>query len=147
MRGRSAFLFSLAAVGWSALLLVGAFTFPVYDTEDSSGSAQLVNGKTIVVSDQSSEGGATLVDENGTGVVLVTAVPLVVVLLGASLLHRYCSRGSQWADSLAWALIVVLGLFSLIASASIGLFVLPAVLLLGISAALTRPPAHEPLGA
>jgi|1185.fasta_scaffold495118_2 hypothetical protein len=147
MRGRSAFLFSLAAVGWSVLLLVGAFTFPVYGTEDSSGAAQLVNGKEVVVSAQSSSGSATLVDENGTGVLLVTAVPLVVVLLGAWLLHRYCSRGSRWADSLAWALIVVLTLFSLIASASIGLFMLPAVLLLGISAALTRPPLAVPLGA
>ncbi len=59
-------------------------------------------------------------------------------------LHRKRSRGSRRFGDLAWWLVGLLGVFSLLAF-SIGPFVLPVVLLLGAAAALT-PVAALPGG-
>jgi hypothetical protein len=98
---------------WAALLLVGALTVPLYSD------------------------GTTLVEANGTGVLYAVAVPAGLALVAYAGLHLKCARGSAAGAGLATAAIVLLGIFTLLAMASIGLFVLPATLLLLVAARLT----------
>ena len=52
-------------------------------------------------------------------------------------LHRKCATGSALSAAGAWTAIAALALLAVLGAASIGLFVLPATLLLAFSAALT----------
>ena len=94
------------ALGASALLLF----VPVYDTDPP--------------------GGATLIDENGAGVIAVLAIPVAIAAAGIAL----NGRGRAVAAVLAGAF-VVLGSFT------VGLFYAPTAILLIIAAGRsTRPP-------
>ena len=128
-RGRWAFALTLAGFTWGVALVAGAFVVPVYGgLSISAGSS----GEQVTHSYSS-----TLVEENGLSALIPVAIPLVLAALVWFALHRRCSRGSRWGGPIAWSLVAVLGLFSLVAVWTIGLFVFPAVVLLGISAAVT----------
>lgn len=124
-RGRRAFWFSVAACGWSAALVVGAFTVPMYSSSSTSSS-----GVHIAAS-------MTLVQVNGLSVLIPVGVPLLIAVVVWAALHRKCSRGSNAAGAAAAVLVTVLTLGCLIALASIGLLVVPVALLLGCAVATT----------
>ena len=110
---------------WALALVAGAFFVPVYSGVDSGSAAGVVSTT------------STLVSVNGLGVLLPVALPALLVALVWLALHRKCSRGSSRSGQVAWTLIVLLGTFSVLAMFSIGLFVLPTVLLLAGAATLT----------
>jgi hypothetical protein len=127
-RGWIAFGLASAAVAYGALLFASVFFVPAYSGESC-----------IVRVDQRSDcvsTTATLVGVNGVGVLVAVALPLLAALAGWLLLHRQCATRSRTAGNLAWLVVVALLLFSFVTGFSIGLFVLPIALLLGVSAAL-----------
>jgi hypothetical protein len=117
-----AFWFSVAACGWSAALVAGAFIVPMY-----SSSATWASGVHIAES-------ITLVQVNGLLVLIPVGVPLLIALMVWTALHRKCSRGSDAAGAV---LVTVLSLGCLIGLASIGVLVIPVALLLGCAVAIT----------
>ena len=78
-----------------------------------------------------------MVAVNGLGVLVPVGIPLLISAFVWFALHRKCSRGGPIAEYLAWTLVTVLALGCLVAAASIGLLVVPVVLLLGRAAAIT----------
>jgi hypothetical protein len=124
-RGRRAFWLTIAGLAWSAALLAGAFVLPVYGSSGTSSTGL------------SWSGSSTLVAVNGVGVLIPVGIPLLISAFVWFALHRKCSCGGPVAGYLAWALVVVLALGCLVAAASIGLLIVPVVLLLGRAAALT----------
>ena len=111
------------ALAWSAGLLVGAVLAPVYQsqTETSAGAV--------------TQGSASLVEENGPGVLLVVGIPLVaVVIVGFELWRRRPPRG---AGPIAWTCAGLLAGVNLLAMLSIGPFIIPVTACLFI-ACVTR---------
>lgn len=105
-----------AATVWSAALLVVAMTAPLYETTsvDATTSSAGVGHVT-----QSS----TLIAENGSGVMLIMGIPLLVTIIVAVALW---TRGSRpGAGPVAWTLTCLLCVFNLLAMLTIGLFVIP----------------------
>jgi len=78
--------------------------------------------------------------ENGWWVVELLAGVAVVALLAFWALHVVCSKGSDRAARLATGCVVALGVFSFVSGFSIGLFVVPVVMLLTGSVLLTPRP-------
>jgi len=101
--------------------------------------------------DTASEGGvistttATLVRVNGYWVLLPVCVPLALAVGAWVGLHLRCSRGSRLGTSLGLSAAGLLAVFAVVASASIGIFVVPTALLLILGAALT--PDGQPASA
>lgn len=124
-QGRQAFWLTSAGVAWSAALVGGAFTLPVYSSSATSSTGANVSGS------------LTLVAVNGLGVLVPVGIPLLISALVWFALHRKCSRGGPFAGYLAWLLVVVLALGCVVAAASIGLLIVPVALLLGRAAAIT----------
>src|SRR4051812_36565823 len=124
-RGRWAFGLTALGVAWALALIPIAFLVPVYDGEISSSSGAVTSTS------------ATLVAENGTGVLVAVALPLAFALLASLALHRKCTRASAGAGVAAWWLVGVLLVFCLLGAASIGVFVVPVALTLAGAAALT----------
>ena len=115
---------------WSVALVVGALTAPGY--AESSGAAG-AEGEPVAV--EGSE--ATLVEVNGTGVLVVVGTPLAAtVVVVALLLLRGRHRGFGYA---AWAVVALLAGFAVVGLLSIGMFVLPAVVALAVAVAASRP--------
>ncbi len=79
--------------------------------------------------------GLTLVDANGPGVAVVLAIPLAVTILVGCLLLR---RRRRWALPVAWTLTGLLAVFTLLAMASIGLFVVPVTACLIVACGTAR---------
>ena len=124
-RGRLAFELTVGAVAWGLVLVAAGFFVPVY-------GGSLISSTGVVKSTTS-----TLVEVNGVWVVAPLVVPVVLASLGWFGLHRKCSRGARAGAYLAWGCVTALGTFSVVAAASIGLFIVPAVLLLAAAAKLT----------
>jgi hypothetical protein len=128
------------AVVWSALLVVGALVLPAYGT--ASQSATVDSGTGSASTAPVTTGTETLVGVNGHGVLIVVGIPLVVTLLvGAALAFRRRRIG--------WVLTSILGLFTLLAMLSIGIFILPTTLALVVACAATERrrvahPADDP---
>lgn len=79
-------------------------------------------------------GAMTLVEEEGSGILLAVGVPLVAtVLVTLALLAR--GPGSN-AGALAWTLVVLLGGFNALALLSIGIFLLPTTVCLLVACGL-----------
>lgn len=123
--GRQAFWLSTAALAWSAALVGAAFVLPVYGTSGASPTGA------------HSSGSLTLVAVNGLGVLVPVGIPVLISALVWAALCRKCLRGTRFAGYLAWTLVAMLALGCLVAAASIGLVVVPVVLLLGRAAAIT----------
>ena len=87
-----------------------------------------------------------LVAVDGLGVLVPVEIPLLISVVVWFELHRTCSRGGGIAAYVAWTLVAVLAFGCLVAAASIGLLIVPVVLLLARAAAITpsgplsRPP-------
>jgi hypothetical protein len=107
-------MLTVAAFAWSMALLVAALVVPIY-------------------------GSATLVQENGRGVLLVVAVPAVLSATVWLALWRRCSRGGPVSGYVAWTGVAGLAGFCLLGLASIGLFVVPVAVLLAWAVAITPP--------
>jgi hypothetical protein len=128
-KGLWAFGLTSAAALWCAAMIPVAGLGPAYVSE-----THVDDSERGVYSYTST---SSLVEENGTAILGILAVPLVFVLVSWFALHRKCSRGSSWSDPVAWSAIIGLGLLAMIASASVGGFFLPAVALLCVAAAIT----------
>jgi hypothetical protein len=124
-QGRQAFWLTCAAVAWSAALVGGAFTLPVYGSSGSSSTGAHFSGS------------LTLVAVNGLGVLVPVGIPLLISAMVWFALHHKCSRGGASAGYLAWMLVAVLALGCATAAASIGLLIVPVALLLACAAAIT----------
>ncbi len=107
--GRRALVLTASALLWSVGLLVAALVVPV-------------------------SGSATLVDQNGSGILLVIAIPAVVSALAWIALWRKCARGGRVSGYVAWTCVWVLSGFCVLAILSIGVFVAPAAVLLALAA-------------
>ncbi|MEA2210440.1 MAG: hypothetical protein QOF83_388 [Solirubrobacteraceae bacterium] len=124
-RGRWAFWLTIAGLAWSAALVAGAFMLLAYGSSGTSSTGAHWSGS------------VTLVAVNGAGVLAPVGIPLLISTVVWFALHRKCSRGGPIAGYVAWTLVAVLALGCLVAAASIGLLIVPVVLLLGRAAALT----------
>lgn len=99
------------ALGWSVALIVVVVVVPVYTWQESS-STNVVTGDS-----------ATLVEVNGTGVLLTVAVPLV---LSAAVVGALWLRGNRRGGGpLAWVCAGLCVAFTLVAMLSIGPLVVP----------------------
>lgn len=82
-------------------------------------------------------GSTTLVQENGSGVLIPVGIPAVVsAAVWLALWHR-CTRGGSVSGVVAWTCVSLLAVFCLLALASIGLFVIPVAVLLACAASAT----------
>jgi hypothetical protein len=124
-RGAWAFSLTVFAVCWSALVLAGAFWLPAYQGESSSSGGVVTHTS------------ATLVGVNGLDAALLLALPLGLTVAAGIGLHLRCSRGSPAGGAGAWLAVGVLAALTVFGAASIGLYVLPATLLLAAAARLT----------
>lgn len=125
-----------AAFVWSLALIPAAFYLPVYHGERSSSTGAIIHTS------------ATLVHVNGTWVLIPVAVPaLLALIVWVALTRRERSRA---AAVIATGTVVTLGAFNVLAILSIGIFMLPATVLLawavwanptGAPARAHRPPA------
>src|SRR5207253_10313676 len=79
----------------------------------------------------------TLVGGNGPLAAWLLAVPVVLTIPAGIGLHLRCSRGSSAGTAAGWVAVAMLGAFTFLGAASIGVLVLPVTLLLGAAAALT----------
>jgi hypothetical protein len=124
-RGTSAFSLTALAVCWSAIVLAGAFLLPAYHGESAGSSGAVMHTS------------ATLIGVNGLDAALLLALPLGLTVAAGIGLHLRCSRGSPAGGAGAWLAVGVLAVLAVLGAASVGLFVLPAVLLLAAAARLT----------
>ena len=109
---------------WGLGLLVAAVTVPVY-------SGSTVGASGVV------ESSATLVEENGDGILAIVAVPLVVSLGVALVLRARSHRGQRGPGVLASVLTGLVLVFCLLGMLTIGVFVLPVAIALVVACALT----------
>jgi len=130
--GRRTFFCTIAALAWSAGLVVAAFTVPVYGGGQSAGSP---NGLS-----RSLSAGATLVAVNGLWVLVPVAAPAAVTVLVWIALRYKRSRGSGTANLAAWVMVGSLSLFCLVGASTIGLAIVP------VGALLAYATARTPLG-
>ena len=121
---RAAWVALAGALLWSAALLVAATVAPAYQTVTETDSGTVTHGS------------ATLVGENGAGVLLVMAVPLLVTMLvGWALWRRGARHG---AGPIAWTLTGLLACLNLLAMLSVGLFMLPVTACLAVACAIRQ---------
>ncbi len=112
----------------ASLALIGlALLAPAYTTSETSSSSS--DGTRTV-----REYSQTLVAAEGASVLIVLAIPLVVSLAVSAALWLGRRRT-------AWVLTGALGCFAVLGLASIGLFVLPAVLALALACGTGQPRA------
>lgn len=137
MRKLTVVCVSLAGL-WTAVLFVGAATVPAYSgfsTTVTSAGAQSTTWTS-----------ATLLQENGTWVFVLLAVPAVAVLLTAGLL--IIEPRHRWAGWAAWVPVGLVSVLTLLGMLTIGVFLLPVGALLGaavLTATVDRVPSSETL--
>jgi hypothetical protein len=134
MRGGLASALALAATGWSFLLVVRAFVYPSYSGIECGAT---LDGPRDCVSRT-----ATEFEMIGWRIVVFYGAVAVVSFLVLLALHRACVTGSGIATAAAWTGIGLLFGFSWLTGLSIGPLILPAVLLLVVSATVTPKPAR-----
>jgi hypothetical protein len=134
MRGRFAFALAATATGWCILLIPAAFLYPAYS---GSECRTMLGEATQCVSRT-----ATDFEMNGWRVIFLFAAVAAVSLLVLLALHRVCTTGSVAAAVGAWTGVALLFVFAWLTGLSIGILVLPAVLLLAVSAAFTPRPSE-----
>jgi hypothetical protein len=107
-----AFWASVAGVAYGGLLVLLAFTLPVYSTDSSSSGA----------------GSATLAGENDLGAVVL--LPVAVAAGVFLLLHLVCRFGSRPALAAAWTLAGLAAVAAVLGAMTIGIFLVPLAALL-----------------
>lgn len=109
------------ALIWSFGVLVAATTLPVYQSDSASAGTP-----------GAATSGATLVEVNGSGVLAVTAAPLLAtVAVGTLLLVR---RRHGHATIAAWAVITLLAGLAVVSLLTVGSWMLPVVAALAAAA-------------
>jgi hypothetical protein len=126
-RWRIAVRLSVAALVWSFGLVLAALFAPAYSTSSTSSD---VNGVTL--------SSATLVQVNGAWVLILVGIPALVSAV-VILAIRARRSGARWGAPLAWAAIAVLTAEALVGFATIGLFLVPAIILLSMSVSRAAP--------
>jgi hypothetical protein len=116
------------ALFWSAPLLLAAALAPAYQSTTETSSGKVTHGS------------ATLVDENGPGVLLIIGVPLLVTVIVGYALWR---RG---AGATASTFTGLLAGFNLIAMLSIGPFILPVTACLAVACTIRQARPHGEAG-
>lgn len=124
------------ALVWSALLVLAGFTLPLYGFSSSSATLDGSSGTDEIT------GTATLVQVNGWTAVLVLAIPLAVVLVVGGLLVV----GGRGPRVVAWAITALLGVFTVLALLSVGLFIVPVVVALVVACASAGNRAARTVG-
>jgi hypothetical protein len=114
---KPAFLFATAAVAWGAAFFAWSLLGTAYSSVDSSGSSS----------------GEPLAQAGDPLQVALAALPLLVALVAWLVLHRTCATGASPRPATAIALAV--GAFTILSAASVGLFLAPLAILIGIAAA------------
>ncbi len=111
------------------MLIAAGFIVPVYESTSTSSSGETTNSTD------------TLVGVNGTGVLVVLAVPLLVTALVGLALWQ---RSRRLALPVAWTLTGLMALLNLLAMLTIGVFFLPITIAL-IVACSTSHARSQPL--
>lgn len=125
----------IAALYATAFLFVGAFA-PTYSSTSSATSSDGVTTH--------SSSSATMVAVNGVRVLFVLALPLLSVgLVWVSVMWRR-GHGHLDAGVLAWIVVGLLGVMSFLAMLSIGIFIVPLVVLLAAACAKAPMTAPKP---
>jgi hypothetical protein len=107
-----AFWASVAGILYGGLLVLLAFTLPVYSTDSAPGGA----------------GSATLAGENDLGAAVL--LPVLVAAGVFVLLHVVCRTGSRTALAVAWALAGLTAVVAMLGVMTIGIFLAPLAVLL-----------------
>lgn len=129
-RGTAAML-ALAGC-WSAILIVGVFFVPAYQ---SAGRASAGNGAIRVPAGHQNPAPPTLAAADPY-VVAVLAVPLLMVLVAGIALWLSSRRTGV---VIAWTAAGILVVLSVLGLMSVGIFVLPSALMLVIACGTHRP--------
>jgi hypothetical protein len=121
----------LAAL-WSIGLLVAAVVAPAYQSSSSSSVSVSAGSSSDTVDDGQvhTTSTSTLVEVNGTGVLVVVGVPLLAVGAVTASLWRRRASGKRGVGPFAWTVVALVSLFTLVAMLSIGIFVVPVTGLL-----------------
>jgi hypothetical protein len=131
-RWQLAIRLTVAATIWSiglilAALLIGAYTG---QTDSSDAGVTLTTRSSVQV--------------NGLRALVLVAIPTVAcMIVGAALRHRH-HRRSAWSGPVAWAAGAVLAVEAVLGIATFGAFLLPVVILLGLSVRLVPGPPATP---
>jgi hypothetical protein len=124
-RGTAAFVATSTSLLCALALVPLTMLAPLYRGETAS------EGGTVSATTQ------TLVGVNGYAVLIPVCVPLFLAVAGWIGLHQRCARGSRIGTLVGRSAAALLGVFAVLGSASIGVFVLPAALLLILGTTLT----------
>jgi hypothetical protein len=127
-RWRLAVRLTVAALVWSIGLIVAALLVPAYSGQTVTDS----RGVTLTT--------ATLVQVHGARALIITAIPGVVSIVVGFALCRRRATGPRWTGIVAWSMIAVLAIVALLGILSVGVFMLPVVVLLAISTRLVPGP-------
>jgi hypothetical protein len=127
-RGRAAFGLTVLACAWLVWLVPAAAILPAGTEQTSSGGFTSTTSTTLVQSD-------------GSWVLFLMAGPALLGLIAWFGLHRKCSGRGRRAKALVWLPIGLLYAFSFISGFTVGLYVFPAALALGLAGAIT-PSGH-----
>jgi hypothetical protein len=132
------FVLSTAAVAWGLALVAFAYLLPVYAVESETGSCTpggRCTSTTVTT-------GATLVQENGGGVLVVIGVLAGVAAIGWLGLHVYCASGRRPGLLVGWCAAVAMAGFTLV-SFGLGFFTLPMAIMMILAAIWTPGPGAE----
>jgi hypothetical protein len=127
-RWRLAVRLTFAALVWSIGLIVAALLVPAYSGQTVTDS----RGVTLTT--------ATLVQVHGAKALIIAAIPGVVSIVVGFALSRRRATGARWTGIVAWSMIAVLAVVALLGILSVGVFMLPVVILLAISTRLVPVP-------
>lgn len=128
-RGRAPLLLATGGVACALAVLPLALFAPVYSGESSSSAGTVATT-------------STLVDVNGLWIIWLLCIPVFLALTAWAGLHFRCARGSGWGTRVAWLSVVLLWVFAVIGSASVGFFLIPTALLLVVAARHTPTPTE-----
>ncbi|HEY3729156.1 MAG TPA: hypothetical protein VGL51_18410 [Solirubrobacteraceae bacterium] len=127
-RWRLAVRLITAALVWSLGLVLAALLVPAYD------------GQTVTSSRGLSLTSATLVQVHGAKALILAAIPTVASIVVGVVVYRRRATGARWTEIAAWTTVAALGVVALLGILSIGAFMIPVVILLGLSVRLVPPP-------
>jgi cytochrome bd-type quinol oxidase subunit 2 len=108
---------------WGIGLLVAAVWAPAYQSSSLSSSGVPPNGT------------ATLVQENGTGVLAPVALPLLGVVFVTLALWRRRRRARPGAGTVPWVVLAGVAAITLLSMLTIGPFLLPVTVSLAVACA------------
>lgn len=129
---RSAISLFVAAI-WCIGLIVAAATLPAYSSTTTTA------GGPPGSSDVSTTSTETLVEVNGVGVLVVVGLPLVAVGAVGTMLALRRRRRQSGAGPVAWTAVGLLAVLAILGIMSVGVFIMPAVVLLAIACAVASP--------